>query len=225
MGDLLGGGWIKDLPEPTQAAVRARMRPRDLIDGERLFAQGDEPDALYEIVSGQIMVVHHTTNGVESIITIFGAGDCVGEQSLIDQQPRANSAFSRGRTKLLVLPRSDFSRLRCEHPDITEALLQLISKRFRLVLARLNEEGGVGLKQRLARRIFSLAEPYVADGGNVLELNVRLSQSDFARWVGFSRQRVNIVLGELQRDGLLIVSQDKIKINDVARLRRFSRSA
>lgn len=224
MGELLGGGWIQSLSAPTREVVRGAMAMRELDDGEQLFCQGDLPDSLYEVVSGQVIIAHHTASGIESLVTVFAAGDCVGEQSLVDGLPRANSARARGSTTVRSLNAVTFQRLRKDYPEISEALLQLISRRFRQCLTRMNEEMSCSVRQRLARRLYSLAETYNSDGANAVEFDVRLSQSDFARWVGSSRQRVNSALGELRKAGLLSLSGSAIRINDLTALRRYART-
>jgi CRP/FNR family transcriptional regulator, cyclic AMP receptor protein len=216
MGDLLGGGWIEGLPVHVRDAVRSAMRPVVYENGDVIFRQGDGYDELFEIISGQVNITHVNFDGTEQVVTVFGVGDCFGEQSLVDQLPRANSAHARGRTHVRALRKVAFNALRNTHPEVSEALLKLISWRFRLALAMLSEQWSSSLRQRLLRRIYALAESAGTQTDHGVELAVRVSQTELANWVGFSRQRVNMALMELQRAGLIRMTQGRITIVDAA---------
>ena len=207
------------MPGPLRDRILSRMSPVALNDGERLFQQGDAADYLYQVVSGRIVVTHLRHDGSESIVTFFASGDCVGEQGLIDGLPRANSAAARGPTELLELGQANFSDLRATHSEIDEVLLQLLSQRFRQLLKRIEEEAAWSLEKRLARRLVSLGDIEAYDGNGPLDLSMRLTQSDLARWVGFSRQRVNGALGDLQRKGLVSILGTRVRIENLAALR------
>ncbi len=219
MGVRLGGGWIDEVPEPLRGKIRDLMTPVALDDGETLFREGDQADRLYQVVSGQIVITHRWLDHIDSIVTFFARGDCLGEQSLIDGLPRANTATARGPTTLIALTSDTFNALRAEHREIDEILLLLMSRRFRQVLKRIEEQAAWSLEERLARRLISLGEVEAISGCAAVELTMRLTQSDLAKWVGFSRQRVNMALGDFQRRGLISITGTRVRIEDLPRLR------
>ena len=220
MGELLGGGWIGDLPPAAAQAVRAAMREVRFEDGEVIFRQGDPGRYLYEIVSGQVNISHVHFDGSEQFVTVFGPGDCFGEQSLVDGMPRANSAQARGPVEVRGLGLPAFRALQRDWPCINQAQLKLISWRFRLALSTISEQASSTLRQRLLRRIYGLAQSSSRRVPGGVELTIRVYQSELAQWVGFSRQRVNMALMELQRDGIIRLSQGQIVILDMPALER-----
>ncbi len=195
------------------------MRERTYVDGQLLFRQGDTDGSLFEVVNGQVNVMHYSANGEESLITIFAAGDCVGEQSLVDGLPRANTAVSRGCTTVRTLDRLTFGRLRAEHREITEALLALVAWRFRLALITLGEQVEPRPMHRVGRRLLTLARSHGRQTVDGVEIDIWLSQGEFAQWVGLSRQRVNKALQDLQRDGLITLSNRRMLIRSMDALR------
>lgn len=54
-------------------------------------------------------------------------------------------------------------------------------------------------------------------------LDIKVSQTDLADWLGVSRQRINFVIHELERAGLISISYSKITITDPAGLEVRSR--
>ncbi|MBV7257379.1 Crp/Fnr family transcriptional regulator [Pacificimonas sp. WHA3] len=210
----LGGGWLENLPDAVRNAIRERMSPVSFPAGAAIFHQGDEADALYEVISGEVVISHIAVDGRETIITVFGPGDCLGEQGLIDGGKRENSAHARGEVSLRRLAKAHFNALRAQYPIIAEHLLQLVSLRFRLVLRLLEEASSSPLRLRILRRLAVLAESNAADGGGGLAIRTTLSQSDLGKWVGYSRQSVNAELQRLKRDGYLDSIDGKIIIAD-----------
>lgn len=212
MGHLVGGGWIGALAPQTAAAVRARMREVVFRNAQTVFRQGDDGFELYEIIEGQVAISHVCFNGEVQIVTVFGPGDCFGEQSLVDGLPRANSAQARGHTRVRALGLKAFVAIRREYPDVTDALLRLISWRFRLALSMVSEKETSSLRQMLLRRIYGLAQHALARCDE--RIVIRVSQAELAAWVGFSRQRVNAALQSLQNDGLLALERGRIAVVD-----------
>ena len=214
----MGGNWIDTLPPHIADLVRTAMRERTYSDGQTLFHQGEEEGALFEVLQGQVNVTHCSANGEESLITIFTPGDCVGEQSLIDRLPRANTAVARGSTVVRTLDRVTFGRLRQQHREITQALLALVAWRFRLALITLSEQAEGRPRHRIGRRLLTLATSLGRVTADGVEIDIWLSQGEFAQWVGLSRQRVNMALQELQRDRIIRLAGRRIVINDIKSL-------
>jgi CRP-like cAMP-binding protein len=201
--------WIDALSPPARAALRAAMISRTVKDGAEIFHQGDDRRILFEILEGHVAIVRLSTEGEETLMAIFGPGACVGEQGMIARHPRITGARACGPVRLAALNRAAFDRLRRDHPEITERLLEFVADRLRRTVALMAEHYCFSLRERLLRRLLILAQDcgHVALDG--VEIDVRLSQETLAQWVGASRQRVNAALRSLQREGLIAWRSDK----------------
>ena len=101
---------------PTQRdALSAALRDRiegapelHLEDGQQLFAQGDEPDKLYFILSGQLRIVRERDNGEDLHLATLGGGEVVGEIGVLHGLPRSASVAAEGQTTLLVVDSNTF---------------------------------------------------------------------------------------------------------------------
>lgn len=89
--------------------------------GELLFAEGDEADAAYVVVSGRLRQVHNEDSpgrrSQGAFLAEIGAGELVGELTLLQATPRTFSVAATRDSTLARLPSDAFDRLAREHPE------------------------------------------------------------------------------------------------------------
>ncbi len=86
---------------------------------------------LYVIISGQVDIVRRTGEGTQLRLAVLGPGDCFGELSVIDGQPRSASATALEDVECLTLTAIDFREFLESSPKIAHNLLKVIVKRLR----------------------------------------------------------------------------------------------
>jgi CRP-like cAMP-binding protein len=69
----------------------------------------------------------------------LGPGQYFGEMSLLDGGPRSASVVAETPLRLLVIKRRDFTTLLNEAPELTQSILETLSRRLRLAEATLND--------------------------------------------------------------------------------------
>jgi small-conductance mechanosensitive channel/CRP-like cAMP-binding protein len=90
--------------EPAQLAeLAAHLKPRSLEPGEVLFAQGGIEAMLFIVVSGILEISQHTQLSGQQTAGFIGAGDYVGEVSLLTGTPYGATATARTHCKLYGL--------------------------------------------------------------------------------------------------------------------------
>ena len=77
------------LPEHQLEQIARMAKLRKVSRNTAIVHVGDEIDALYVIVSGSAKVLNRDSEGREVILSLLGAGECVGEMGLIDGSPRS----------------------------------------------------------------------------------------------------------------------------------------
>jgi small-conductance mechanosensitive channel/CRP-like cAMP-binding protein len=85
------------------AELAAHLKPRSLEPGEVLFAQGGTEATLYIVVSGILQISQHTELSGQRTAGFIGAGDYLGEVSLLTGAPYAATATARTHCKLYEL--------------------------------------------------------------------------------------------------------------------------
>ncbi|MFN3201991.1 MAG: Crp/Fnr family transcriptional regulator [Bradymonadia bacterium] len=119
-------------------------------DGELIVREGEPASEMYVVLSGGVAVLKRPSAGsmsaADQMLCCLSAGDCFGEMSLIDIQPRSASVRAHTPTELLCLSHDEFARLCATDIEtytlITQNIAREISRRLRQanrVIARLGQ--------------------------------------------------------------------------------------
>jgi small-conductance mechanosensitive channel/CRP-like cAMP-binding protein len=100
------------------AELAAQLKPRSLEPGEVLFAQGGTEAMLFIVVSGIIQVSQRTELSGEQTAGFIGAGDYIGEVSLLTGSPYAATATARTLCKLYGLDCNVIQPLLAKNSDL-----------------------------------------------------------------------------------------------------------
>ncbi|MBI5631712.1 MAG: cyclic nucleotide-binding domain-containing protein [Elusimicrobia bacterium] len=109
--------------------IAARMQALSLPKGSVLFSQGDEPDSLYIITSGQVRLFHSLNVG-ETLVAFLGRGETLGEGGLLTGEPRSATARLNTTCEFLKLSRKDFEAILRETPSLLLHLSRILARRL-----------------------------------------------------------------------------------------------
>ncbi len=98
--------------------------------GQTIFAEGDEADAGYVIEEGQIEVRRSGDQGIPTVLAVLGQGQCVGEMSLLLQQPRSATAIAKADVRLRRFTRETFAETVAADPKFAITMLQQLAERL-----------------------------------------------------------------------------------------------
>jgi HEAT repeat protein len=99
-------------------------------DGEALAYQGEEGDAMFVIVSGEVRVCLQKDNqDVE--VARRKPGEYVGELSIINREPRNATLIASGDVRALCIDQKSFEGLIRERPEVSLYIIQVLSKRLK----------------------------------------------------------------------------------------------
>lgn len=126
------------------AVVQALRHERQYLVGEVVFDEGDEGEALYAIVSGEVEILR--SDGARQLrLALLGPGEVFGELALLDQAPRAAQARATADCMLVVFFRADFMNLLETHPKIASkialSLARHLASRLRQANAGQRQDG------------------------------------------------------------------------------------
>ncbi len=209
---------MRDCRPETLDALVAAGHTRTLGKGELFLSQGDRFDWLGLVIEGSLEVSLSRHDGHRHLISFLQPGDLVGLMCLIDGQGHVNDLRARHSTTLLLVHGDDVRRLRLQDPALSFAFERQLVFRSRLLYERLAADPSMPLESRLARLLHLLIGLYGRAEAGVVKLDMKVSQTDLADWLGVSRQRVNFVIQALERDGLIKLSYSRITISDPAGL-------
>lgn len=103
---------------------------REYEDGEMIFQEGDEGRELYIIQEGMVQIKKSTAVG-EITMVEFNRGDFFGDMALLQAIPRYASAYSKGKTRLLILQPGGFLLKIRRDPTFAFEMIQQLSARVK----------------------------------------------------------------------------------------------
>lgn len=106
--------------------VEGFLHNRRYLPGEVIFDQGEEGQALYIVLSGQVLICQQ--GNVDRPIAALGAGAFFGELALLDDSPRSAQARAGEPTELAVLFRGDFERLMESHAQLASRIAMQLAR-------------------------------------------------------------------------------------------------
>jgi len=115
--------------------------------GVQLISEGELAKSVFVVCEGELEICKRGTNGSEFRLAVLKRGDCVGEMSLIDIQPRSATVRTLSPGLLLALDNAGSARLYKEHP---EAYLLLVLNIAREISRRLRRADQVLVDAGLA---------------------------------------------------------------------------
>jgi uncharacterized membrane protein len=121
---------FESMDDADLAALGAKLTSRSFAEGDVVFAQGDEGDAMYLIEEGAVDIVAGTGGQRVTLTSLFN-GQYFGELSLLDGAPRSASAIAARKTLALSLERDDFVEFVKRRPEAALSIMHELGERMR----------------------------------------------------------------------------------------------
>lgn len=106
-------------------------RELELKQGEMVFSQGDAPDGLYVLISGQVRVFGTSDEGTVVEYATFEDNQFFGELALLDGKPRSASVSCLKDCDFFVIPRAEFLDLLRSSTVMLSSVLSGLSEKIR----------------------------------------------------------------------------------------------
>ena len=198
------------------------LRAKTLPSGAIIMSVLQEGEVVYVILDGTVKIHIEQADGTDVIIGILGAGDILGEMSLLDNEGRSANAVALEETNLLWMDRRAFRDCLQSMPGLSFNLARVLAARLRLANEQIQALATLEVESRVARQILAFAEKHgTADADGDIVIPIRLTQSDLGSMVGASRERINKILVSYKKRGYLSISNTyRIKIHNREALAR-----
>jgi CRP-like cAMP-binding protein len=162
---------------------------------DHIMDVGQKSNALYVIISGKARVVIVSDKGKEVVLASLGVGDCIGEMSLLDDQPHSATVVANTQMDVLVLGRDAFSSCVMHNAPLAVAVMQGLVDRLRRANQKIASLAFVSVYGRVARALLDSAE---LDESGRLIVTKKISHAELAREIGASREMVSKALKEFE---------------------------
>ncbi len=198
------------LSEATLKRLAKQGQPCTVESGKLLFAKGDKGDALYVLLEGEVEVRTSTESGKDVRMASLMPPAVIGEMAVLDGGTRSADICAIRKSRFLRIHRDQAIAALESEPQALLKLIAEMSRRLRHADSALEDAHTLDLGGRLALRLMEEA----GDGASVT-----LTQTELARRIGASREKVNRKLHEwvdegwisMGRAGIKLVARDKLK--------------
>ncbi len=208
-GALAASEVLKHISAEAAATLARRGGAVALAAGATLAHEGDPGDAVFVVLDGEVEIRSTTAGGREIRLTALGRGAVVGEMAVLDGGPRSADMVATRKTRLWRIPRAALLEVLEAEPKAAVALVAELSRRLRATNADLEARTTLDLGGRLARLL--LAEQSARG-------LIALTQTEMARRVGVSREKVNRKLRDWMNEGWVERTPSGVRVLSTERL-------
>ncbi len=198
------------MPSQAMTLMAGQMRRRKLPPDSPVVYKGDPAGALYVIVSGRVKVHQATSRGEDVILQVLGAGAPFGELSLLDGLPRSADITTVEPTELAILDGEVLKTVVEREPAVAWSLLRILAQRVREQNEKMEMLMTRDVAGRVAAQLLKLADAHgkpVPPDGKYIRIEVPMTQSDLASFVGATRERVSRALAGFRTQGAIVWDQ------------------
>ncbi len=127
---LLRRSWLFAQLDPEQVnRLAPEVRCLRFGSGETIVAEGEEGEALFQVVDGEVEVFKADGSPLGRSVAVLGRDQIFGEMTVCTGEPRTATVRSRGECVLLEVERDDFMPLVEDDAGVLEALAAIVGQR------------------------------------------------------------------------------------------------
>ena len=179
---------------------------------DEIFAEGDTADCWFRVVSGAVRICKLMTDGRRHIAEFHFAGDCFGFDGLPE---RLFSAEAVTDAVIMRFPRRATERLIDDDPSLARTLREMTLRDLANAQIRMLMLGRMSAPERVAAFLLDMTERR----GAGRTLNLPMSRTDIADYLGLTIETICRVLSAFRREGMIdIPNAHRIELRDRAEL-------
>jgi CRP/FNR family cyclic AMP-dependent transcriptional regulator len=166
-----------------------------------------------------VLVSTISAAGRETVLSVAGPGDLLGDVSAVDGGSRSASATALTEVETAVAPAHVLAGA-SRTPELAAALLAILAGRLREADRRRVEFASLDTLGRVSRRLLELVARFGHAEGDGYAIELPLSQEQLASWCAASREATVRALGTLRSLGAITTGRRSIVVLDLSVLRR-----
>lgn len=216
---ISNSSWFREVDTRLIAELVEGARIRRYAPDEFIYLTGDTQTHVFFILDGRVKISLMSHNGEEFVMTMWEHGMWFGESGFLEDATMPLEARALNDVTLLAVPNVLLDRLMRNDPKYYRNILHDTIRRstqlYRLIDLLLFKP----LRVRVVARMLQLVELFGEKDGSEIILPLRISQADFARMSGGSRQRINKVFRQWAADGIVSKKGRSHIVHDLDALR------
>lgn len=193
--------FFEHLSETQTISLIGVLEKQRFKRSETLVVAGQKTNKLFVILSGTVNVTVSRSGGRELILATLGAGEWLGEMSLVDNEPHSATVVATSQVDVLMLTREGFNSCILHNAPMAMAMMQGLVQRLRKCNNKTVSLTLFTVFGRVASYLLELAEDEMS-GQKIVKK--KLSHAAIAREVGASREMVSRALKEFEAQSFIV---------------------
>jgi len=168
--------------------------------------------AYYQIISGHVGLYESEKNEYRKLLFIYGATEVFPYPHQQLQRESGNDlAFCALDTvQVRAIAKTELEQAINQRRELCHELSILLADRLNLAYERISDLENVGVADRLKKRLIFFARRFGVAGNDRVVIDVPLTHADIALSIGTTRETVNRVMRQFQKEGILQMVDRKI---------------
>jgi CRP/FNR family cyclic AMP-dependent transcriptional regulator len=208
-----------DLSKEDLATLVSTFRRRTFARGETLVEVGGPGGSVFLVESGRVRISLLGSESREVTLAHLEPGDCFGEMSMLDGEPRSATVTATEDTVVLEGTRDDFMRSLEVSPRIAMSLLVMMSQRLRAANDIIESLSFLDVQGRVARFLLEMGAKHGTETSEGIAIPLPYTRQEMANIVSTSRETLTRVLKNFERLKYIKLQRRKATILNAPRLR------
>jgi len=200
--------YLAAMDEPFQAEL-AQYAQRMVIEaGEILLIEGEKSEAVYVVEAGWLKSSKSSLNGREHVLRFIGVGETFNEMSILTDSSNATTITALEPSVLYVIRREAVLNLLDRYPQLARLIIRKLADNVQFLLTVIEDISLRSIEARLARYLLEQSS------GDTLYRPKWATQAELANYLGTVPNVLHRTLKNLEKEGLISVERQQIKILD-----------
>ncbi len=122
---------FQNLPEKALLLMELECKSFSLEAGATVFKQGDSGQAMYAVISGELVISQAREDGRNLILKTLRKGEVIGERQLLSDERRSSTLVAGSNVELLKIPGRTLQKLLRRYPQLLLTISRLSQERMR----------------------------------------------------------------------------------------------
>lgn len=214
LGILRRNRWFADLPDELQLLIVHRSIVRKSPKKYVAMHEDSAPKGMYAVLQGQVALTRRISDDQTFFYYLGGPGFWFGDTASLTKLHTLVSVTARTELEYLFLPIDKIDAILEARPLFYRHFVKLPLERSHVMIRSLAQAHTLAPEASLRARLADVCDLIGLDGVDSEEIELSMSQTDLAQMIGCSRQTMNGLLQELEKQGLIRMGFGKVFVLD-----------
>lgn len=208
--------WLALLTEGERLGIAPLIAVSDPMPGDYVCRMGRPATYWFGVIEGLLKMSTDSASGRSITFTGVPPGGWFGEGTALKRESYRYNIMALRRSVVAGLPIDTFHWLLDNSIGFNRFVMNQLNERLAQFIEAREIDRSTDPDVRVARNLATLFNPTLYPGvGEIL----RITQQELAYLVGLSRQRVNVALNTLEKQGAIRIEYGGMRVLDLAALR------